>query len=1244
MALFKILKGPEAALPTAKKEGWAYVTNEGNFYVDISDSLRVKINQNADYATKATNDSANQKITDTYIKDVIYNQSGTAPYYTLRLGNGNLKATNGTTDKVIIPVANTDDAGVVTTGEQFFAGAKIFNALITAKSGLASDENITTQKQLVSTIADGTAPLVVSSKTLVTNLNADTVDGLHASNNLFNAENSSTTILPTQRAIWSSLNDLLVAAHALVYRGLIDPTNSSTHPNKNSVGDVYIISKEGTFAGVYCEPGDLAIYYASGWDIVQTNINGAVVIKNGGAYNTAHATANAIARFDDTTGRVIKNSAVTIDNNGHIVPAVNNTQNLGSKDFIWNTIYGTSFTGLANQATHDDAGQVIQNTYIKEIVYVQDDDVKPGSEASPYLRYKYGHGKDPVYLAIPTAGAQKGGILTSGAQEISGAKTLNATDGSLTIPKADSFIYSGIQSDSAAGTTKYVWFSTTGGIPKYNTKFAFNPSCTTKWDSYDGTTVTAYTQLTVDRLFGIAFKALQDDSGQNINDTYIKNIEFVKDNATIAGSLSNPYLRFFVGNGNATNLAIPPATATGGGILTAAAQEIGGAKTLNKDTGSLTIPKANGFTYSGIQADTAAGTTKYVWFSTTGGVPKYNTKFAFDPACTTAWASFDTGTTATAYTQLTVDRVNGIAFKALQDDSGQNINDTYIKNIEFIKDNATINGSLSNPYLRFAVGNGNVTNVIIPAATSNGGGIITAGEQTITGKKIINAAGGLEVQGTSAFDFSGIEEGGSSVDRVVWFAHSDRKGTPVYNDNFTYNPAKSVTWDHDSQAVTKGVLTVDRVDGLAKQALQDSQGFVIDDTYIKAIEFIVDNETQAGSVSNPYLKYTLGNGADITKIALPAASASQGGILNADAQEIKGKKTFNDGIAAKLTSTDADATHYLWFSTINTANGIGTPVYDTGLTYNAKTGILTTTTFKGALDGLAAQATADAKNQNIADTYIKDIEYANYIFSIKLGNGTKLKDISPAFAASDSCGGDAKKAKTWSNNLKLELIGEVTGSATFDGDEGTVKLTTSLANSNLTALDGRYIRKDQADGTAYTLTLSNTTDLNSTNISTAQGALIVKGAVHVAKQIYASKVHNAVWNDYAECRKAETIEPGRVVIEHESGEMKVSSERLQAGGSIISDTYGSCMGETAECKTPIAVAGRVLVYTYEDRNTYPLGAAVCTAPNGTVSVMTREEIREYPERILGTVSEIPDYEVWGTGNIQVNNRIWIKVR
>lgn len=155
-----------------------------------------------------------------------------------------------------------------------------------------------------------------------------------------------------------------------------------------------------------------------------------------------------------------------------------------------------------------------------------------------------------------------------------------------------------------------------------------------------------------------------------------------------------------------------------------------------------------------------------------------------------------------------------------------------------------------------------------------------------------------------------------------------------------------------------------------------------------------------------------------------------------------------------------------------------------------------------------------------------------------------------------------------------------------------------------------------------------------------------KAWFEVEGNVYASKVYNAVWNDYAEYRKADTEEPGRVVIEGKFGIMTKSTARLQAGASIISDTFGSIMGLTDECKTPIAVAGRVLTYTYEDRDSYPLGAAVCTGPNGTVSLMTREEIMTYPERIVGTVSEIPDYESWESseGPIQVNGRIWIKVK
>ena len=140
-------------------------------------------------------------------------------------------------------------------------------------------------------------------------------------------------------------------------------------------------------------------------------------------------------------------------------------------------------------------------------------------------------------------------------------------------------------------------------------------------------------------------------------------------------------------------------------------------------------------------------------------------------------------------------------------------------------------------------------------------------------------------------------------------------------------------------------------------------------------------------------------------------------------------------------------------------------------------------------------------------------------------------------------------------------------------------------------------------------------------------------------------LYGAVWNDYAECRETkEDIKPGRVVCETGKGDLVLSTERLQAGANIVSDTFGFIIGETSKAKTPIAVSGRALAYSLEDKTSYAAGDAVCAGPNGTVSKMTREEIREYPDRILGTVSEIPDYEVWGENDIIVDGRIWIKVR
>lgn len=132
----------------------------------------------------------------------------------------------------------------------------------------------------------------------------------------------------------------------------------------------------------------------------------------------------------------------------------------------------------------------------------------------------------------------------------------------------------------------------------------------------------------------------------------------------------------------------------------------------------------------------------------------------------------------------------------------------------------------------------------------------------------------------------------------------------------------------------------------------------------------------------------------------------------------------------------------------------------------------------------------------------------------------------------------------------------------------------------------------------------------------------------------------AAWNDYAETRKCAIQKPGTCVIEVGDGTLKPSDGYLLPGANIISDTYGMCIGEKEDEFVPIAVSGRVLAYV-ENKEQLKPGDALKTAPDGKLAKMTRREIRKYPDRIVGYVSEFPSYEKWN--DLEVDGRIWIKV-
>ena len=195
--------------------------------------------------------------------------------------------------------------------------------------------------------------------------------------------------------------------------------------------------------------------------------------------------------------------------------------------------------------------------------------------------------------------------------------------------------------------------------------------------------------------------------------------------------------------------------------------------------------------------------------------------------------------------------------------------------------------------------------------------------------------------------------------------------------------------------------------------------------------------------------------------------------------------------------------------------------------------------------------------------------------------------------------------------------------------------TPAAAATNATsATNATNIKSSPSTSKAYVL--GTTTTGSATNKATVyNNSVYTEGSV----------LYGAAWNDYAEYRRQEQkLLPGFCVKSTDNGILNYTTKRLEPCEGVVSDTFGFAIGETDECKTPLAVAGRVLVYTEEDREHFHSGDAVCASVNGRVSKMTREEIKEYPDRIIGIVSEIPYYETWGEGNIAVNNRIWIKVK
>ena len=249
--------------------------------------------------------------------------------------------------------------------------------------------------------------------------------------------------------------------------------------------------------------------------------------------------------------------------------------------------------------------------------------------------------------------------------------------------------------------------------------------------------------------------------------------------------------------------------------------------------------------------------------------------------------------------------------------------------------------------------------------------------------------------------------------------------------------------------------------------------------------------------------------------------------------------------------------------------------------------------------------------------------------------------------------GNAATATKLATARTISLTGDVTGSGNFDGS-GNLSITATVADNSHNHTIGQITWNApenlvcNGDNSEWSIDMSSNAPNSYFHIWSGylgNSCMKFENKTGICRATYG--VYGAVWNDYAEFRICkEDFRPGQVVLENGDDTLSIASQRLQRGCSIVSDTFGFAIGETDEAKCPIAVSGRVLAYGYESREEFKkhIGWPVCSGPNGTVSIMTEEEEEKYPSRIIGTISAVPDYETWGTGNVEVNNRIWIKVK
>lgn len=166
--------------------------------------------------------------------------------------------------------------------------------------------------------------------------------------------------IASQKATKTYVDAIVAAQDAMVFKGVIDCSANPNYPaaDRGHTYRVSVAGKIGGASGPNVEAGDILLCLTDGtasgdhatvgasWAIIQTNLDGAVI-------GPASATDGGFARFDGTTGKLIKNSAATVSLTADVsgtLPVANGGTGVTSSTGTGSTVLSDAptFTGQSN--------------------------------------------------------------------------------------------------------------------------------------------------------------------------------------------------------------------------------------------------------------------------------------------------------------------------------------------------------------------------------------------------------------------------------------------------------------------------------------------------------------------------------------------------------------------------------------------------------------------------------------------------------------------------------------------------------------------------------------------------------------------------------------------------------------------------------------------------------------------------------------------------------------------------------